>query len=161
MELEIKHDCDTVDWLAAREILKCVGMAHHELDLHKRAFEASHTVVFVYHDDRLIGFGRAICDGAYQAAVYDCAVSPEFQGKSVGRRIMEAIEAKISHCNVMLYASPGKEGFHETLGFRKIKTGMPHDSNSRFSLLAAPQLIRLTDESRSGCGRNTIRGAPV
>ena len=72
----------------------------------------------------MIGFGRAISDGAYQAAIYDCAVLPEFQGKGVGMTIMKNILPRISHCNVILYATPGKEGFYQTLGFRRMKTGM-------------------------------------
>jgi len=78
MEVEIKLDCTGVDWKAVSETLKRVGMAYCEPDMHRRAFEASHTTVFVYHAEQLIGFGRAISDGVYQAAVYDCAVLPEF-----------------------------------------------------------------------------------
>ena len=130
MEVDVRRDCAGVDWTTVSETLKIVGMAHHEPDVHKRAFEASHTTVFVYHADRLIGFGRAISDGAYQAAVYDCAVHPDFQGKGLGRTIMDAILAQVSHCNVILYASPGKEGFYEKHGFRKMKTGMARFTKS-------------------------------
>ncbi len=126
MEVDVKQDCAGVDWKTVSEILKCAGMAYHEPDVHRRAFEASHTTVFVYHADQLIGFGRAISDGVYQAAVYDCAVLPEFQGKGIGTTIMKNILPRISHCNVILYASPGKEGFYQTHGFRKMKTGMAH-----------------------------------
>ena len=130
MEVDIRQDCAGVDWTTVSETLKNVGMAHHEPDVHKRAFEASHTAVFLYHADRLIGFGRAISDGAYQAAIYDCAVHPDFQGKGLGRTIMDAILAQVSHCNVILYASPGKEGFYEKHGFRKMKTGMARFTKS-------------------------------
>jgi len=84
------------------------------------------TAVFVYHADRLVGFGRAISDGVYQAAIYDCAVLPEFQRMGIGTTIMKNILLRISHCNAILYASPGKEGFYQTHGFRKMKTGMAH-----------------------------------
>ena len=124
MELDIKLDCTGVDWKTVSETLKTVGMAYYEPDVHRKAFEASHTTVFVYHTDRLIGFGRAISDGAYQAAVYDCAVLPEFQGKGIGKTIMNNILSLISQCNVILYATPGKEGFYQKHGFRKMKTGM-------------------------------------
>ena len=124
MELDIKLDCTGVDWKTVSETLKTVGMAYYEPDVHRKAFEASHTTVFVYHTDRLIGFGRAISDGAYQAAVYDCAVLPEFQGKEIGKTIMNNILFWISQCNVILYATPGKEGFYQKHGFRKMKTGM-------------------------------------
>ena len=126
MGVDVKQDCADVDWKAVSETLQCVGMAYDEPDLHRRAFEASHTTVFVYHADRLIGFGRAISDGVYQAAIYDCAVLPEFQGKGIGTTIMKNILPRISHCNVILYASPGKEGFYQVHGFRKMKTGMAH-----------------------------------
>ncbi len=124
MEVDVTQDCAGVDWKTVSETLKDVGMAYDEPDVHRRAFEASHTTVFVYHADRLIGFGRAISDGVYQAAIYDCAVLPEFQGKGIGTTIMKHILPRISHCNVILYASPGREGFYQAHGFRKMKTGM-------------------------------------
>jgi ribosomal protein S18 acetylase RimI-like enzyme len=126
MEVDVKQDCAGVDWKAVSDTLKSVGMVYDEPDVHRRAFEASHATVFVYHADLLIGFGRAISDGVYQAAIYDCAVLPAFQGKGVGTIIMQNILPRISHCNVILYASPGKEGFYQKHGFRKMKTGMAH-----------------------------------
>ena len=80
--------------------------------------------VFLYTNDKLVGFGRAISDGEYQAAIYDCAVNSKYQGKGLGNVIMENILSKVSHCNIILYASPGKEGFYEKNNFRRMKTGM-------------------------------------
>lgn len=124
MDVEIRQECDTVDWAQVSALLKRVGMAYHDPQVHRKAFEASYTAAFAYHDGRLVGFGRAISDGAYQAAIYDCAVMPVFQGKGIGAKIMQAILSRISHCNIMLYAAPGKEGFYEKYGFRRMKTGM-------------------------------------
>ena len=124
MDLSIRADCVGVPWQTVAAILEKVGMAYYEPALHKKAFEASHTTIFVYQAGDLIGFGRAISDGAYQAAVYDCAVLPEFQGQGIGRQIMDSILARLSHCNLILYASPGKEGFYQKFGFRKMRTGM-------------------------------------
>jgi GNAT superfamily N-acetyltransferase len=119
-----------VDWPGVGAILKKVGMAHHAPNVHQRAFEASHTTVFAYHAERLIGFGRAISDGVYQAAVYDCAVRPEYQGRGVGRLIMTHLATALKDCNIILYASPGKEGFYRKFGFRRMKTGMAAFRNS-------------------------------
>jgi ribosomal protein S18 acetylase RimI-like enzyme len=124
MEITVKNDCVGVDWQTVSDTLKSVGMGQYEPERHKRAFEASHTKVFLYDADKLVGFGRAISDGAYQAAVYDCAVVVEYQGKGIGRMIMENILSKLQDCNVILYASPGKEGFYQKFGFRKMNTGM-------------------------------------
>ncbi|MGE4552465.1 MAG: GNAT family N-acetyltransferase [Desulfovibrionaceae bacterium] len=124
MSVELRHQCAEVPWAAVADILRRVGMAHHDPELHRRAFEASHTTVFAWDGDRLIGFGRAISDGAYQAAVYDCAVLPEYQGQRIGTRIMERILERVAGCSVILYAAPGKEGFYRKQGFRRMRTGM-------------------------------------
>jgi len=124
MEVEIRCECAGVDWNCVAETLERVGMAHFDPDAHRRAFEASHTAVFVYQGEQLVGFGRALSDGVYQAAIYDVAVLPEFQGKGIGKTIVNHILARLRSCNVILYASPGKEDFYRTLGFRKMKTGM-------------------------------------
>lgn len=124
MEIDIVYDCSKTDWKVVTETLKNVGMAYEEPEVHKKAFEASHTTVFVYNAFRLIGFGRAISDGAYQAAVYDVAVVPEFQGRGIGTIIMQKILERLSGCNVILYAARGKEEFYRKLGMRKMKTGM-------------------------------------
>lgn len=130
MTIQIKHDCSDVCWQTVSDTLKSVGMGHHAPETHQKAFEASHTTVFVYDAGKLVGFGRAISDGAYQAAVYDCAVAEAYQGQGLGKRIMETILDRLPTCNVILYASPGKEGFYEKHGFRRMKTGMALFKNS-------------------------------
>ncbi|WP_406658231.1 GNAT family N-acetyltransferase [Methanolobus sp. ZRKC2] len=122
--ISLKHDCSNVDWDCVSSILKSVHMTHFEGDVHKKAFENSSSVVFVYDDDKLIGFGRAISDCAYEAAIYDVAVVREYQGKGLGKMILNNILESIPQCNVILYASPGKEGFYEKMNFKKLKTGM-------------------------------------
>jgi len=124
MQPEIRFDCNGVNWQLVANTLQEVGMAHYAPEIHQQAFEASHTVVFLYHNQQIIGFGRAISDGVYQAAVYDVAVLPQYQGHGLGRTIMQAILSRVSHCNVILYASIGKESFYRSLGFRVMKTGM-------------------------------------
>ena len=124
MNLKIQYNCLNIDWNYVSTILKKVGMAYFEGEVHKKAFENSHTVVFAFDDDKLIGFGRAISDGIYQAAIYDVAVLPEYQGKKIGSTIIDAIIKSIPQCNFILYASPGKEIFYKKLNFKKMKTGM-------------------------------------
>jgi GNAT superfamily N-acetyltransferase len=124
MNLKIQYDCNNIDWNYVSVILKKVGMGYFEGEVHKKAFENSHTVVFVFGEDKLVGFGRAISDGVYQAAIYDVAVLPEYQGKKIGATIINSILKCVPTCNVILYASPGKEKFYEKSNFRKMKTGM-------------------------------------
>ena len=131
MDIKVKYNCEKVDWKLVADILKKVEMGYHTPELHKKAFENSYVTVFLYHDNRMIGFGRAISDGAYQAGIYDVAVDPEFQKKGLGNIIIESILEKIPECNVILYASPGKEGFYIKNSFRRMKTGMALFTNAQ------------------------------
>jgi len=124
MEVSITKDCAGVDWQAVADILKIVGMAYHAPEVHRRAFVASHTTVFIYAESQLIGFGRAISDGQYQGAIYDVAVRSEAQRKGIGNIILQTIMAALPNCNLILYAAPGMEGFYRQLGFGAMKTGM-------------------------------------
>ena len=124
MELKITSDCSRVDWQEIADSLKKVGMAYQKAEVHQRAFEASHTTVFVYENSCLLGFGRALSDGEYQGAIYDVAVLPEAQGKGIGKIIIQKILERLPSCNLILYATPGMEGFYKKLGFGAMKTGM-------------------------------------
>lgn len=126
MKIEIKTETDTIDWKLIPEILKSVGMAHHSPERHKRAFESSYCKVFLFDQGKLVGFGRAISDGVYQAAMYDCAVIEEYQGSGLGKLIVQEILTQLKDFNIILYASPGKELFYEKQGFKKMKTGMAY-----------------------------------
>jgi len=71
MNLRLQFDTKNINWNLIVDILQEVGMAYHTSEIHERAFNNSYTVVFVFDEDILVGFGRAISDGEYQAAIYD------------------------------------------------------------------------------------------
>ncbi|MFA5323585.1 MAG: GNAT family N-acetyltransferase [Smithella sp.] len=124
MGLDIQLDCADVSWQFVADALRRVGMAYAEPAAHQKSFENSQVTVFIRREGQLIGFGRAISDGVFQAAIYDVAVIPEYQAQDIGTIIIKTIVDKLSNCNFILYAAPGKEGFYQKLGFRKMKTGM-------------------------------------
>ena len=124
MNLRVTFDCSGVNWNTVSRTLKRVGMGYYEPEIHRKAFENSHTTVFVYDGDQLVAFGRAISDDAYQAAVYDMAVAPEYQRQGIGATIMEHIMKRVRNCNVILYAAVGNEAFYEKIGLRRMRTGM-------------------------------------
>ena len=124
MELRFQYDCADINWKLVPEILNAAGMSFHSADVHRQAFSVSASVVFVYDDQQLIGFARAISDGILQAAVYDVAVLPSYQRHGIGKQMIEKLVESLPGCNFILYASPGKELFYEKLKFRRMKTGM-------------------------------------
>lgn len=130
MEFRYQEICENIEWKEVPLLLSQVGMSTTTADKHRLSFENSYAVVFVFDQDRLIACGRMISDGVRQAAVYDVAVNPTYQGRKIGKEIMNRLLAKASGCNVILYASPGKEDFYRKLNFKKMKTGMALFANS-------------------------------
>ncbi|QVL37167.1 GNAT family N-acetyltransferase [Aminirod propionatiphilus] len=124
MNLRMAFDGDEVDWSVVAETLRTVGMASYEPERHERAFRNSAVTVFFYDGERLVAFGRALSDGAYQAVLYDVAVCPDHQGRGLGRAVVKALLERLPAMNVLLYASPGKEPFYEKFAFRQMKTAM-------------------------------------
>lgn len=124
MSLRFQNNCDNIIWDEIPRLLQQVGMSYTTSDIHCKSFQNSYSVVFVFDEQTLIGFGRAISDGVRQAAIYDVAIDPTYQGKGIGRDIVKQLMASIPDCNFMLYASPGKELFYEKMSFKKMKTAM-------------------------------------
>jgi ribosomal protein S18 acetylase RimI-like enzyme len=124
MNFRQQFDTKDINWDEVVNILQLVGMGYRTSEVHERAFNNSYTVVFVFDGETLVGFGRAISDGEYQAAIYDVAVLPAYQGQGIGKMIIQNIVSKTPGCNFILYASPGKEQFYEKENFRRMKTGM-------------------------------------
>ncbi len=119
-----QNNCRGIRFSEVVEILKTVGMNYHPAETEERAFNNSFRVVFAFDGTRLVGFARAISDGVYQAALYDMAIHPDYQGRGIGKHIVEKIKEQLEGFNILLYASPGKEDFYRKLGFRKMLTGM-------------------------------------
>jgi len=117
---------EAVNWADAVTLFERapLGSQQRDPDKLKRAFEASYAVVVAYDSDKLIGMGRALSDGEYQAAIYDMVVLPEYQGKGIGKKIIEKLCEQLSVENIILYSVPGREGFYLKCGFKRMRTAM-------------------------------------
>lgn len=126
MKIKTITNKKSIDGLEIQNLLKKAGMSTQSPELHKKAFENSYKIVLLYDEDsnKLIGCGRIISDGCYQGGVYDIAVDPDLQGLKLGGTIMNELLVGMEGINLILYASPGKEGFYRKLNFRLGKTSM-------------------------------------
>jgi GNAT superfamily N-acetyltransferase len=76
--------------------------------------------ISIYHNRKLIGFGRIISDGIYQTLICDVMVHPEYQGQGIGKKIIEALLKKCEEEGikwVQLFCAKGKQEFYHKLGF--------------------------------------------
>jgi len=124
MSYRIQTNTESVDWERVSEILSYFGLSHLDAKTQQRVFENSYAVVFVFDQDKLIGFGRALSDGVCQAAIYNIALDKEYHGKGLGKDIINQLVDQVRQCNIILYTHPNTVSLYEHLGFRRMKTGM-------------------------------------
>ena len=134
-------DQDRIDWNALSELYRIAPLGNKGAEHLKRVFANSMFKCFVFDDGRLVGAGRAVADGADTSYLCDIAVHPDFQGRGLGVAIVTRLkDLSAGHRKIILYANPGKEGFYEKLGFRRMRTAMAifrdHEHAVRTGLIA-------------------------
>lgn len=124
MSITIRTTKSQIDWQAVAELLLHFGLCDYSASEAELVFKNSYAVVFVYDGERLVGCGRALSDGLSQAAIYNIALEEAYQGRQLGRAIIESLLDQVRGCNVILYTHPKTVELYERLGFRRQKTGM-------------------------------------
>jgi len=124
MNIEFKFELNGINWLEAADVFKRAPLGVRDPAKLCKSWENSFLVCFAFDADKLIGMGRAISDGEYQAVIYDLVVLPEFQYKGIGNQIMRELQKRLPVETIILYAVPGKEAFYEKLGYSKMLTAM-------------------------------------
>ena len=68
------------------------GHNRQRVDIERMLAHTSMVIGFQEVDSqRLVAFCRLLSDGVYRATVYDVMVAQAYQGKGLGRRLMEAV----------------------------------------------------------------------
>lgn len=81
--------------------------------------------IFAANDnDKTVGAARLVWDGGYAALIKDVLVLPDYQGKGIGKHMMEQVISYLKEqmkpgwgISIDLMAAIGKEGFYEKFGF--------------------------------------------
>ena len=90
----------------------------------KTALDRSDFIVSAKENGKSIGMARVIQDGL-QSLVMDVVVSPEYQGRGVGKAMMQQVMEYLREVSrseeggifVNLMSAKGKDGFYEQFGF--------------------------------------------
>lgn len=69
-------------------------------------------------DDELVGCVRILTDGYFFGTITEILVSPDYQGRKIGKHLME-LTWEQSPTSLFIGAQPGKEPFFEKLGYTK------------------------------------------
>ncbi|NQZ81290.1 MAG: GNAT family N-acetyltransferase [Colwellia sp.] len=120
---------ETVNWQELADLYKSAPLGDKSPEDLRTVFSNSMFKCFVfakYRDtNKLIGIGRALADGLDTSYICDIAIHPDYQDQGLGKAIVNTlVEYSSKHKKILLYAVPGKEGFYQKLGFRKMNTAM-------------------------------------
>jgi ribosomal protein S18 acetylase RimI-like enzyme len=125
MELNWIFDQESINWDELSYLYKIAPLGDKKPGDLKIAFSNSRYKCFVSDKDKLVGAGRALADGADCSYLCDVAVHPDYQGRGLGKEIINKLkELSAGHKKIILYASPGKEDFYKSLGFLRMRTAM-------------------------------------
>lgn len=125
MKLDIKEEFHSGDLEEMKAVYQSVGWIKHSPEVIKQVFESSNVIVIVKAEEQVVGFGRALSDGVFNAAIYDIVVHREFQDQGIARKIMTRLLDRLQGVScVHLISTSGNEEFYKKCGFRKVKTGM-------------------------------------
>ena len=94
----------------------------YQLDAERlhEAIDKSWYLVFAYHGNRLVGFGRVISDGVLHALIVDLIVLPSHHRNGIGGHILNELTDRCKSCgipDIQLFCARGKAGFYEKHGF--------------------------------------------
>jgi GNAT superfamily N-acetyltransferase len=82
------------------------------------ALRSSHSLVTARVDKELVGLGNAISDGHLVTYFPHILVLPQYQGKGVGRRMMEAMLQRYFGFHQLILTADGEAvEFHKSQGF--------------------------------------------
>lgn len=97
----------------------------------QKALANSLYTVVAIEDDKVLGMGRIVGDGAVICYVQDLIIVPEAQGKGIGKLIVEdlkryvrSIQLEGTEMMLDLMCAKGREQFYEKMGF----TARPTDT---------------------------------
>lgn len=114
-----------LDVAELRRLFAAAGLAQRARDsddLNARMLAGSTETVGAWDGERLVGFARIISDEATNAYISTVAVAPRWQGRGLGRRLMNALMDGREALKLTLDVRDGAESFYGRLGFRPVQT---------------------------------------
>lgn len=85
-----------------------------------KALLNSHSFVTAWDNEKLIGLGNALSDGHLVVYYPHLIVHPDFQGKGIGKLILNRLQEKYGNFHQQILVADGKAiDFYEKCGFEK------------------------------------------
>ena len=118
--IEYRDTSHPVDLQQLAHLFDSVGWQHRTRDPERLAQMVLGSMYGVSaHDaEKLVGYARAISDGAFNAYVSTVAVLPEYQRRGIGRELIRRLLDGRDHVQFVLHADPRAHLFYLHCGFQ-------------------------------------------
>ena len=124
----ISNDLYVETYLKIREKVNWKKLTYEQAE---KALKNSLYTVVAIEDDKVLGMGRIVGDGAVICYIQDLIIVPEAQGRGIGRlliedlrRFVQSIQFEGTEMMFDLMCAKGREKFYEKMGF----TSRPTDT---------------------------------
>jgi ribosomal protein S18 acetylase RimI-like enzyme len=118
--IEYRDVSDAIDLRQLAHLFESVGWQHRTRDPQRLAqmVRGSMYDVSAFDGGALVGYARAISDGAFNAYVSTVAVLPAYQRRGIGRELVRRLVEGRDHIQFVLHADPDVHPFYARCGFR-------------------------------------------
>lgn len=84
------------------------------------ALSDSHSLITAWDNERLVGLGNAISDGHLVVYYPHLLVHPDYQGKGIGKMIMDKMQEKYGSFHMQMLTADGEATeFYKKMGFSR------------------------------------------
>lgn len=85
-----------------------------------RGLMNSHTLISAWSEEKLVGIGNAISDGYLVVYYPHLLIHPEYQGKGIGKMIMDKMQEKYGEFHMQMLTADGDAiKFYKKMGFER------------------------------------------
>ena len=115
----VYRDSHDVDLFQLARLFETAGWIARTEDFARlsQLVRGSAIVLGAWDGDRLVGFVRAISDGAAHAYVADVSVLPEYRRQGIGKELLRRLLYSNDHLTFTLHADPKVQPFYAKCGF--------------------------------------------
>jgi len=97
-------------------------------DFLEKIVENSACFAGAFHEEKMVGMGRAISDRVSDAYIQDVVVLKRFQRMGIGKSIVQLLISHLKQTGVDwigLIGTPGTKAFYEGIGFKPMENHIP------------------------------------
>jgi GNAT superfamily N-acetyltransferase len=120
MKIDVKIDDRALSSMQFRGLAERVWPRNYNPELVQLALERTFNIT-AWDGNTLVGCVRILSDGYFFATIPEILVDPVYQGKGIGRQLME-LAWEHSPTSLFFGAQPGNEKFFEKLGYERSMT---------------------------------------